>query len=195
MRSRLHSVAISASIVVLLVLVAGCANSTLTMDTAALSVADRYARAVYVDRDCLAAAATSYPKGGSLSDCADLRSQRWPFHIVRRSGRISSGCSFDTSLFLLPGSSTPQRGDCIIYHLIGLYRSSPYGRPLWQFVEGYERFSLDKIHGEWKVVASDYEGGGGGCGYDHPREDCRNQFALWQHRVPLHSNVPSLPGN
>ncbi len=142
--------------------VAGCANRPTRIDGQGLKVADAYVQAGYVDRRCNLLPSLTDPPDGTMADCSgfayDWRVGLRPIVGARRLGRgCRSSHAFDQ--FLPNGVTlTPSaHDDCVAYLMVGREVGGRGSSGVWPF--GTVRLWLDKVHGNWKVVADDFNGG------------------------------------
>lgn len=140
----------------LLILLVGCSSAESVyeydtrLDPAALPTAQRFLRAMYVDRDCKRAASMD-PEGAPF--CADLDGA-WRFSGAPR---IQRAC--ESPDLLAPEA----KADCVVVRLAGLSGGATYTstgsppKPIPTFTDAKARVYLARIDGEWKVAIYTYE--------------------------------------
>jgi hypothetical protein len=179
--------------VVILVTFKGCTEGA-RVDTATYASTDGFMRAVWVDRNCGAAARFMGDRHGDGPDWCRIERSAWTrsnLFVVRGSRRLIGDCR-PSQLVGVPDASP----ECISYRLVG--RTSAGCRnveAVGAFTAGcsggrasrYERELLDlvvaKRHGRWKVVAF-FEQTGTEC---FANAGCAAVMADWAKRVPIHS--------
>ena len=170
---------------VALVMSAGIASAKSPIEAAGVHLADTYARAVFVDRDCATAKRLSSFYGTSWSNCGDLQKTQWRYRIVQRSRRVHRTCSPNPGDLYAPGT------ECVSYQIISLrHISGPTGAKRTVFWYGIERLYPRKIEGAWTLASADYSVSP--CVDTDPPTKCA-QRALWERRIRLHTAAPLAP--
>jgi hypothetical protein len=160
---------------------------------AALAVAQRFTRALFVNHDCARAQALESDRDlidrcghgsteGAVSASATDVSAGTNFYLVQRSGAIVPHCQF-VGAYSRYGDSASQRdanGDsCIAYQLIA--RTTASSNP-WE--RGYLALYMTLQRHVWRVEAGTWWVEGGPC-----TEGCGS---LWARRVPGQPNTRAL---